>query len=395
MARIELKALPPAEAVRYFRQKGFKVAFDWRDVWQGEHARAFTVAKSMRLDVLRDIRGVLDSALSEGKTYRQFADELTPQLQAKGWWGKQTLTDPKTGEPRLVQLGSPRRLRIIYDVNMRTAHAAGAWERMQRTKKRRPFLRYSAVLDERTRPDHRAWHGTVLEADDPWWNTHYPPNGWRCRCIAVQMSRRDLRRFRHKVSRSPKVKRRRYRNKRTGETHMVPEGIDPGFGYNVGKAHIRAVRRLEIEKMEGLPDDLVRGAIRVRLAEADAADFLRGRRPGTIPVGVLPQSLADALGARARVVGLSDATAAKQTKHAIAPADYQLVQRAIDSGEVVQEGPRHLALVVRGTESTGPFRAVVKSNAAGDELYLISFRRTNDAQRLKFRRRGDILREEE
>ncbi len=56
MPQIELKPLPPAEAVRFFRYKGFVIGFDWRDVWQDEHARAFTIAKALRLDILRDIQ---------------------------------------------------------------------------------------------------------------------------------------------------------------------------------------------------------------------------------------------------------------------------------------------------------------------------------------------------
>ena len=54
MARIDLKPLPPAEAVRLFRAKGFKIGFAWQDVWQEEHARAFAVIKAMRLDLLRE-----------------------------------------------------------------------------------------------------------------------------------------------------------------------------------------------------------------------------------------------------------------------------------------------------------------------------------------------------
>ena len=44
-------------------------------------------------------------------------------------------------------------------------------------------LRYVAVLDARTRPEHRAWHGLILPIDHPLWDTHYPPNGWGCRCL--------------------------------------------------------------------------------------------------------------------------------------------------------------------------------------------------------------------
>lgn len=49
-----LKPLAPKEAVNFFRQKGYKVGFSWQDVWQEEHAYAFTVAKAMRNDILQD-----------------------------------------------------------------------------------------------------------------------------------------------------------------------------------------------------------------------------------------------------------------------------------------------------------------------------------------------------
>mgnify|MGYP000418634557 CR=1 FL=1 len=237
-----IPALPPTEAIRFFRSKGLATGFDWQDVWQEEHARAFTVAKAMQREVLEDIRAALDDALAEGRTLDQFRDELTPVLQARGWWGRQDMEDPLTGEVRAVQLGSPRRLRTIFETNMRSAYQAGRWERIQRVKTAMPYLRYVATMDGRTRPEHRAWHGTVLPVDDPWWDTHYPPCGFRCRCTVTQMNARTLARRGFTVTEAPvRFPDRTYTNRRTGEVTTVEGGISPGFSFNVGKAYLDGV----------------------------------------------------------------------------------------------------------------------------------------------------------
>ena len=79
---------------------------------------------------------------AEGQTLRQFQKSLTPALQKKGWWGVKPLRDPVTGDIVEARLGSPRRLRVIYDANMRTARAAGQWGRIQRGKRSHPYLIY-------------------------------------------------------------------------------------------------------------------------------------------------------------------------------------------------------------------------------------------------------------
>lgn len=235
--------LEPREAIDYFRAKGFKTGFAWQDVWQEEHARAFTVAKAMRRDILETIRTALDDAIANGLTLAQFRAQLTPLLQAQGWWGKQQMIDPATGESRLVQLGSPRRLKIIYDMNMRMAQAAGRWQRIQRSKEALPYLRYTAVMDERTRPEHAEWHGTILHVDDPWWDTHYPPCGWNCRCTVVQLDAETIAENGWEISDGPPPSGapRAYENPRTGEVSEVPAGFDPGFVYNVGKASLGSI----------------------------------------------------------------------------------------------------------------------------------------------------------
>ncbi len=168
----------PKEAVDYIKNKGWKVGFDYRDVWREEHAVGFTVAKAMQMDVLEAIRTEVESAIEEGITLREFQKTLTPRLQKLGWWGRQEMTDPMTGKVVEAQLGSPRRLRTIFNVNCRTARAAGQWQRIERTKKGLPWLLFQIGSSRRHRPQHLAWNGTLLSVDDPWWSSHTPPMGY-------------------------------------------------------------------------------------------------------------------------------------------------------------------------------------------------------------------------
>lgn len=238
----QIKNITPEEALRAVQNRTENPApsFSWLDVWQEQHSRAFTVAKSAGFDVLGDIGDAVDQAISEGQTFDQFKDDLIPVLQQKGWWGQQPAFDPSTGLSPVSQLGSLRRLQIIYDTNMRMSFAAGAWMRAERTAADRPFLMYAAVHDDRTRPEHRAWDGTILPIDHPWWDTHYPPNGWNCRCSAITLSPAQAARY-GGAGRAPGIDWTRFVNHRTGEVSRVPKGIDPGFGYNVGKAFLAAL----------------------------------------------------------------------------------------------------------------------------------------------------------
>lgn len=240
MVKSDFSPLPPAEAIRFFQKKRYKFGFDWRDVWKEEHAVAFTVAKAMQIDILQDIRAALQDALENGTTFDQFKKDLIPVLQKKGWWGKREMPDPKTGLTEKVTLGTPRRLGIIYDTNIRTAYAAGEWAAIEENAKDAPYLRYVCVLDERTRAQHRQWHDLILRYDDPFWATHYPPNGWKCRCSVIQYSDNDLNRRGFVPSKSPQIRYTEWENKRTGKIEQIPEGIAPGFDYNVGKARYRA-----------------------------------------------------------------------------------------------------------------------------------------------------------
>lgn len=168
----------PKDALEFFKAKELHPSFSHLDVSAEEHALGFTVARSTGYDILGDVQDALGEHLQGGGTLRTFSKQLAPILQKKGWWGEQDVTDPETGKKVAAGLGSPHRLRVIFESNMRSARAAGQWQRIQRTKRTHPYIRYGRSASLERREEHAAWEGTILPADDPWWDTHFPPNGW-------------------------------------------------------------------------------------------------------------------------------------------------------------------------------------------------------------------------
>lgn len=273
----------PAEALSFFKAKKLRPTFDHRDAWREEHAVSFSVAKAAQMDVLADIKDGLDQALADGKTFAQFKKELTPLLQKKGWWGKREMLDPETGEIKNVQLGSPRRLKTIFDANMRTARAAGQWERIQRNKATHPYLAYRLGPSMEHRVDHAAWEGIILPVDDPFWTTHFAPNGYGCKCRIVAVSKvkyEQLMATGKYTDKAPKPEFKTWHNKRTGQTETLPRGIDPGWDTNPG--HLRQVgvdralvtKSLVLDKIDDARE-LMYSPVKLREYEAWTAGVLK------------------------------------------------------------------------------------------------------------------------
>jgi SPP1 gp7 family putative phage head morphogenesis protein len=187
----EIKAvfgMPPKEAVAFFEKKGFKISWDWQGVWRHANVQSFTAAKVMRLDVLTDIYEALRDDLKNGGTFPAFVDRLEPLLRAKGWWGVKEQVNRLTGEIRTVTYGTPWRLETIYETNLQVAYMAGRYQGMRAAAQHSPWWEYSATMDSRTRPSHASLNGLVFRHDDPFWDTWYPPNGFRCRCRVIPRS---------------------------------------------------------------------------------------------------------------------------------------------------------------------------------------------------------------
>jgi hypothetical protein len=65
---------------------------------------------------------------------------------------------------------------------------ASRWVDFEASKEDAPWLRYETVGDARVRAAHQALDGITRKVDDGFWNSHYPPNGWKCRCSVSQLA---------------------------------------------------------------------------------------------------------------------------------------------------------------------------------------------------------------
>jgi SPP1 gp7 family putative phage head morphogenesis protein len=323
--------MPFAEAVDFFRAKVNLPSAAWTDLQEGAHARAFTVAGATTAALVEDFRRAVDTAIAEGRTKEDFLKDFDRIVEKHGWSYKG---------------GRGWRAAVIYNTNLRTARAAGRWTQIERHRGTRPYIRYSAIMDGRTRPEHKQWHGLVLPVDDPFWDTHFPPNGWNCRCSALSVSDADLAREGWTVSPSPAPAEMEARTVTladgTTETWETPAGVDTGFGYNVGRAGWLA---------GGVPPALQRPLPAYGAAPSPPVDLPPPHPPRPVDAGlILPAGLSDEDYARAflaefggdvgRTVSFRDAAG-----HVIGLSD-ELFKRRDGSWKVKHQGRERFLMIL-------------------------------------------------
>lgn len=389
---VDFKALPPEEAIAFFRQKGYRTSFSYLDMMHRAHSEAFTVAGVARLDVLEEIRAAVDDGLAQGTTIGDFRQEMKRRLSAKGWWQPVEVTDDATGEAKTVDLTTSKRLRTIFDTNMRTSYAAGQWTRIQRTKKALPYLVYYTVDDDLVRPLHRRWHHVCLPVDHPWWKTHFPPCDWRCRCGVRQMTagmveRAGLRVWDAPPDDGPDLP---FTNRRTGEVSRVPKGIHPSFAYNPGDGAYFP----DPARYQGAA--LGNEAARLAVQSGNFADLFAGDVRGAAPVGWVDEAIAQALDVIVRRVDLSSDTMTKQRRAhpELGLVEYRQLPDLLRDGLVVDDGSEaglQIFGLLRDPDGRQRlYRAAVKRNGAGEALFLTTFHKARRRQLLAVLRQQPI-----
>ena len=81
-----------------------------------------------------------------------------------------------------------RHLKTEFRTSVANGRGAAQWRDITRDVEQFPFLKYVTVGDERVRPEHENFDGITRRADDKFWRTHFPPNGFNCRCDSYQQT---------------------------------------------------------------------------------------------------------------------------------------------------------------------------------------------------------------
>lgn len=272
MADVAYGSLPFREQIAFFRRKLNLPTESWTDIWQQAHDHAFVIAGATNTDMLGDFRDAIDKAIANGETLEQFRARFDTIVAKYGW--------DYNG-------GRNWRSRVIYETNLRQSYNAGRFAQLQALKAVRPFWRYKHADGEQyPRPLHEAWNNLVLSADDPWWQTHFPANGWGCKCYVEGLNQRDLARAgKAGPDSAPPIDMQTVtvgqRSPGGPRDVQTPAGVDPGFGYEPGRD---AWFKQQAEQAQRE----ARAADAVQWDNVDAHTAEDYGRPARVPLSPLP-----------------------------------------------------------------------------------------------------------
>lgn len=92
------------------------------------------------------------------------------------------LKDKTLEERNSVIATYERHLKVESDFATRGARSAKQWQSFEESKEDYPNLEYLPSRSAEKRADHQKYYGVVKPIDDPFWDSHLPPNGWNCKC---------------------------------------------------------------------------------------------------------------------------------------------------------------------------------------------------------------------
>lgn len=157
--------VPPQEAIDYFKRKKVLKKKDFEKLEREAKAASFTVGGIYKEDILEAFKTEISDALESGQTQKTVIKKFKAILDGAGH----------------KMLGDFH-LENIARSNMMMAYGVGQRRAMEEVAEDLPYWELVAVGDDRTRPKHLALSGSVYPANHEFWDTHYPPYDFMCRC---------------------------------------------------------------------------------------------------------------------------------------------------------------------------------------------------------------------
>ncbi|WP_075167016.1 phage head morphogenesis protein [Acinetobacter indicus] len=157
------------EALRYAHNKKIVLPDDFYSMDLKTRQMATTVSFLSSLEQIETVIKAVNKSIADGGTFKDF-QKLIEESE---------IILPK------------HYLDNVFRTNIQSAYGHGRWQQQQRNKAKRPYLMYSAINDSRVRPSHLALDRIVLPIDHPFWLSHYPPLGYRCRCTVIALTEKQ------------------------------------------------------------------------------------------------------------------------------------------------------------------------------------------------------------
>jgi SPP1 gp7 family putative phage head morphogenesis protein len=121
---------------------------------------------------------------SAAKNYKEMKDFTNLLKDQNG--NLRTFADFKTEAEKISSKYNELWMRTEYNFAVSASQNAARWNEFEKEAEIIPNLQYQTAGDNMVRYEHAILDGTVKPINDDWWNRYFPPNGWGCRCEAIQ-----------------------------------------------------------------------------------------------------------------------------------------------------------------------------------------------------------------
>lgn len=168
--------VPHEEAARIVAEKVPLLREAFERLLPELRARAFAISLIEDANVLQAVRDAI-ADLPRGADWRSVKAEVIEKIS-----------------PWFNEKAAQARSELLMRLHAFQAYAAAQYEALQSPEARAafPYLQYVAVGDEATRDSHRALDGLILPREHPFWEDHYPPWEYNCRCMVVPVSEEEF-----------------------------------------------------------------------------------------------------------------------------------------------------------------------------------------------------------
>jgi len=166
--------IPYDEAIKYIQEK-YPILYDDLDEITDEVTQKyFWVKESTSLELTKKIQKSLLTLLKNGGTFKEWKENYDANFKSMGLESTGSYTE------------------TIYRTNLQSGYAAGRYQQQDSQKELFPYWQYVSIMDDVTTDICSELNGKTYKANDPIWNSIYPPNHYNERSSVIALNNEDV-----------------------------------------------------------------------------------------------------------------------------------------------------------------------------------------------------------